>query len=180
MRPKAIKKAKKLSLKLGKKIKLSCERHNTAQKIKLITVKDIRHWSAPDYTRVVVDLDHPVKYGHHLLKADFKRKKPPRLYLDLENTRISAQINRAIPIKGDLLQRARAAQYTKDTVRVVLDMERIVGYKIFHLHDPFRIVVDLRRFKGGEAKDRQKADLKKRAARKASSARSLGSVFKES
>lgn len=170
MRPKAIKKVKKLSSELGKKIKLSCKRHNTAQKVKLIAVKDIRHWSAPDYTRVVVDLDHPVKYGHHLLKADFKRKKPPRLYLDLENTRISAQINRVIPIKGDLLQRARAAQYTKDTVRVVLDMERIGEYKIFHLHDPFRIVVDVRRFKGGGEKDRPKTDLKKRAAIKASNA----------
>ena len=75
MRPKAIKKAKKLSLKLGKTIKLSCEKHNTAQKVELIAVKDIRHWSAPDYTRVVVDLDNPVKYGHHLLKVDFKRKE---------------------------------------------------------------------------------------------------------
>jgi len=127
MRPKAIKKAKKLSSELGKKTKLSCERNNTAQKVKLIAVKDIRHWSAPDYTRVVVDLDNPVKYSHHLLKVDSKRKKPPRLYLDLENTRISAQINRVIPIKGDLLQRARAAQHTKDTVRLVLDMERIGG-----------------------------------------------------
>ncbi len=109
-------------------------------------VKDIRYWSTPNYTRVVIDVKSPVKYEHHLLKADPGHHKPRRLYLDLHNARVGRRIDSVVPIKDDLLQNARAGQYTKDTVRVVLDTEKLVGYNVFHLYDPFRIVVDVRGF----------------------------------
>ena len=112
----------------------------------LMAVKDIRHWSTPTYTRVVVDVDGAVEYDAHLLKADSKLKKPQRLYMDLENTFVSSSINKYIPIKDGLLQTARAGQYDKKTVRVVFDISNMDSYKIFHLYDPFRIVVDV---KGG-------------------------------
>jgi len=63
----------------------------------------------------------------------------------VKGARVSAEIDRAVPIKGDLLQRARASQHDEHTVRVVLDSESVGSYKVFHLHDPFRIVVDVRR-----------------------------------
>ena len=109
------------------------------------TVQNIRYWSTPNYTRVVIDVKSPVKYEHHLLEADSTHKKP-RLYLDLHNARVSKRIDSVVPIKDDLLQKARAGQYTEDTVRVVLDTEKLVGYNVFHLYDPFRIVVDVRGF----------------------------------
>jgi len=110
---------------------------------KLIVVKDIRHWSTPTYTRVVVDLESPVKYIKHLLKKDPDLRKPRRLFVYLQNARISKEIESSIPIKDGLLRRARAAQHDKRTVRVVLDIDNMEGYKIFHLYDPFRIVVDV-------------------------------------
>ena len=109
----------------------------------LTTVKEIRHWSTPTYTRVVIDLDKPVDYTDHLLKHDPDLNKPRRLYLDIKNSRVGKGIESAIPIKDGLLKTARAGQYTPDTVRVVLDIESISGYKTFRLHDPFRIVVDV-------------------------------------
>lgn len=108
------------------------------------TVKNIRHWSTPTYTRVVIDLDRPAEYIDHLLKKDPDLKKPRRLYLDLKNTRVGKNIESSIPIKDGLLRTARAGQYNADTVRVVLDIDHISGYKTFPLHDPFRIVVDVR------------------------------------
>jgi N-acetylmuramoyl-L-alanine amidase len=117
-----------------------------------VAVKDIRHWSTPNYTRVVVDLERPVKYIHHLLKPDPELNKPRRLYLDLEQAKVTSEIESQIPIKDGLLQMARAGQYTKDTVRVVLDIENLGGYKVFHLHDPFRIVVDVRSAEDTELK----------------------------
>ena len=113
---------------------------------KKVAIKDIRYWSTPNYTRVVVDAVGPVKYEHHLLKADPDHEKPRRLYIDLENARVAKNIDTDLAIKNELLQRARAGQFTKETVRVVLDIEKIGGYDIFHLFDPFRIVVDVRRF----------------------------------
>ena len=107
-----------------------------------------------------------MKYAHHLLKADPGKKKPRRLYLDLKHARVTPQVERQVTIKDGLLQGARAAQHTKDVVRMVLDMESIGGYKVFHLHDPFRIVVDVRRHEEPGAKVKPKPALKKRPVRK--------------
>ena len=142
MRPKAKKMLDHLAVVLSEK---DNDRDLAGEKRTSIAVKDIRHWSTPSYTRVVIDLEGPVKYKHHLLKADPDRRKPRRLYLDLENSHVTAQVESPVLIKDGLLQRARAGQYKKDTVRVVLDAESIEGYKVFHLHDPFRIVTDVRR-----------------------------------
>ena len=47
-------------------------------------VVEVRHWSYPDYTRVVVELTGPVASEVHHLAADPKMERPERLYLDLE------------------------------------------------------------------------------------------------
>jgi N-acetylmuramoyl-L-alanine amidase len=120
---------------------------------KLTAVDNIRHWSTPTYTRVVIDLEGPVEYTSHLLKEDPDLDKPRRLYLDLEKTHVGTDIVGEIPIKDGLLQMARAGQYTSETVRVVLDIDSIKDYKIFRLHDPFRIVVDV---SGVEEKSEEK------------------------
>jgi N-acetylmuramoyl-L-alanine amidase len=138
--------------------------HNAPAVKGLTLVQDIRHWSTPNYTRVVIDLDKPVKYSSHLLKKDPKLKKPRRLYLDLEGTRVGSEIESSIPIKDGLLQRARAGQYTNDKVRVVLDIESISRHKIFPLYDPYRIVVDVR---GDENEENNNPTVvKKRSPRK--------------
>ena len=146
MRPRANKMMDKLSALLGNKEKKE-ETHGVEKKApsgkEFATVRDIRHWSTPTYTRVVIDLDKPTEYTDHLLKKDPDLKKPRRLYLDLKNTHVGKDIDDTIPIKDGLLRTARAGQYKPDTVRVVLDIESISGYKAFRLHDPFRIVVDV-------------------------------------
>ncbi len=129
----------------------------------MVRVEDIRHWSTPTYTRVVIDLADQVKYEGHLLKKDPDLKKPRRLYVDLGNAWINKEIETSIPIKNNLLRMARAGQYDKDTVRVVLDIDNMVGYKIFHLFDPFRIVIDVQgeETMPGEAASAEKPPEKK-------------------
>ena len=142
MRPKAKEMMDKISVLLGKNEEEEAEKASSSSN-GLTAVQDIRHWSTPTYTRVVVDLESPVEYTYHLLKEDPANKKPRRLYLDLEKTYVGSDIESTIPIKDGLLQTARAGQYNKDTVRVVLDINSIGDYKVFRLHDPFRIVVDV-------------------------------------
>jgi N-acetylmuramoyl-L-alanine amidase len=163
MRPKAKKMLDQLAIILSKK---DNDQERAGEKRISIAVKEIRHWSTPNYTRVVIDLDGPVKYKHHLLKADPDHRKPRRLYLDLENSHTTSQVESPVSIKDGLLQRARAGQYTKDTVRVVLDAESIEGYKVFHLHDPFRIVLDVRRTENKKGGGKPKLASKKRPVRK--------------
>jgi len=100
---------------------------------------------------VVIDLERPVPFEYNLLPEDKEMKKPRRLYLDLKGTQVASDIDSEIPIKDGLLQGARAGQFAKDTVRVVLDIDSIDGHKVFPLHDPFRIVIDVR---GAEGKDK--------------------------
>ena len=145
MRPKAKKMMAELSTLISEeqKEKGKLKSDTPPSSGEFITVKNIRHWSTPSYTRVVIDLDKPVDYSDHLLKKDPDLKKPRRLYLDLKNSRVGNEIDSEIPIKDGLLKTARAGQYSPDTVRVVLDIESISGYKTFRLHDPSRIVVDV-------------------------------------
>jgi N-acetylmuramoyl-L-alanine amidase len=166
MRPKARKMLDELAVTLGKSDTKKVAGGGKEALPGYVAVKDIRHWSTPNYTRVVLDMDGPVKYEHHLLKEDPANHKPRRLYVDLRKARVHSEIDNRIPIKDGLLQRARAGQYSQDTVRVVLDINSIGGYKVFHLHDPYRIVVDVRRKGDKDGKDDAGTKLKKRKARK--------------
>ncbi|MFO7601394.1 MAG: N-acetylmuramoyl-L-alanine amidase [Candidatus Desulfacyla sp.] len=167
MRPKARQMLNKLAETLSIKERQAGQAEvGSPSKLSRVHVKDIRHWSTPNYTRVVIDLEGPVAYEHHLLKADPDHDKPRRIYMDLKNARIPKGIDSAVPIKSDLLQGARAGQYTLDTVRVVLDIERISGYKVFHLYDPFRIVVDVQGLKDADTKPQPQLTTQKRDVRR--------------
>ena len=107
------------------------------------TIHDLRFWSNPNYTRLVIDANREISYEHHLLKKDPSLKKPQRLYVDLKESRLGKNIKKIIPIDDDLLMGARAGQYTHDAVRVVVDIKSFKTYKIFSLKDPFRIVIDV-------------------------------------
>ena len=103
----------------------------------------LRYWSNPSYTRVVVDADNEVSYTHRLLKKDASIKKPQRLYIDLNGSRLAKDIAKVVPINDDLLIDARAGQYASNSVRVVVDIKSFETYKIFSLKNPFRIVIDV-------------------------------------
>jgi N-acetylmuramoyl-L-alanine amidase len=106
-------------------------------------VLGLRYWSNPSYTRVVVDADNEVSYTHRLLKKDASIKKPQRLYIDLNNSRLGKDITKFVPINDNLLIDARAGQYASNSVRVVVDIKSFETYKIFSLKNPFRIVIDV-------------------------------------
>lgn len=115
----------------------------TVTSASLSRVTDIRHWSAQDYTRIVIDVNGQVDYSSHLLKPDPAIGKPPRLYIDLQNSALDPTFVGAILIGDGLLRKVRAGQYKPKVVRVVLDIESIEDHKIFSLSDPFRIVIDV-------------------------------------
>jgi N-acetylmuramoyl-L-alanine amidase len=70
MRPEARKMLDKLAALLSKKNSDGGKKAISSSAAKLAFVKDIRHWSTPTYTRVVIDVERPVKYASSLLKRD--------------------------------------------------------------------------------------------------------------
>jgi len=106
-------------------------------------VSGIRSWSNPNYTRVVIDASDVVRFEGQLLKQNEKLGKPRRLFIDIKPARKDPGLAPEIPVDDVLLSGVRSAQYDRDTVRVVLDLKSLNGWKIFSLPDPFRIVVDI-------------------------------------
>ena len=107
-------------------------------------ITDLRFWSNPEYTRVVINATRDRTYSHHLLKKDPDLNIPfQRLYVDIPQARLGKGVAEHTPINDDLLKQARAGQYLPHTVRVVVDIKSFENYKIFSLKDPFRIVIDV-------------------------------------
>jgi len=108
------------------------------------TVTELRFWSNPEYTRVVINAKHERDYSHRLLKKDPGINKPfQRLYIDIEQTKLGPGVAEHTPINDNLLKQARAGQHLPHSVRVVVDLKSFKNYKIFSLKDPFRIVIDI-------------------------------------
>ncbi|OQY12671.1 MAG: hypothetical protein B6I31_02720 [Desulfobacteraceae bacterium 4572_19] len=139
----AIKKQKNISGQSSKTLKTTGNSDKNRSNADII-ITNLRYWTNPSYTRIVIDADKKAKYNSHLLKRDPSLKKPQRLYIDFHNCRLQNGSKQSIPINDNLLRNVRAAQYSKDSVRVVIDIKSFNDYKIFSLNNPFRVVVDIR------------------------------------
>ena len=100
-------------------------------------VKEIRHFSSPDYTRIVIDLSSPIEFSKNRLS------NPDRIYFDLKNSFIAKEIKTRLPVGDGIVKAIRASQFNDDTVRLVFDIEEITDYKSFIIEDPVRLVIDL-------------------------------------
>ena len=106
-------------------------------------VKELRHWSNPDYTRIAISLDRETKFEYHRLPPNREQNIPPRLYMDIEGARIAPGV-KDITIGDGLLKGARIGQFRPGTVRVVLDLDSMKDFKVFTFSDPFSIIIDAR------------------------------------
>jgi N-acetylmuramoyl-L-alanine amidase len=68
---------------------------------------------------------------------------PERLYVDLKHAILTDSSERALAVSDGRVRKIRPAQFDDDTVRVVLDLEGASSYKIFRLHNPPRVVMDI-------------------------------------
>lgn len=107
-------------------------------------VVEVRHWSYPDYTRVVVELDHPVASSAAFhLPADRKAGRPERLYVDIDRVWVGRRFEGGFPVVDGLLQGVRLGQNTLTTTRVVIDVENYENHRLFTLTHPHRLVLDV-------------------------------------
>ncbi len=118
---------------------------------KQTTVQGLRHSSYKNHTRVVVDLNGPLKFTSQLIS------NPNRLYFDLKNCILSKKTTSFISINNGVLKSARIAQFNKETVRVVLDLQQFGKFYTFTLEDPYRLVIDIYIQKGVVIREKKKA-----------------------
>ena len=103
----------------------------------------VRHWSYPDYTRVVIELDRPVKTEVERLPADAGADRPERLFLDLEGVWVGRSHTEPIPVGDGLLTAVRLGQNTLTRTRVVIDLQRYERHRLITLSHPDRVVIDI-------------------------------------
>jgi N-acetylmuramoyl-L-alanine amidase len=111
----------------------------TARRGHLAQVAGIRHWSTPNYTRVAIDLGDDVTY------EAARVPNPDRIYFDLHGTRLAQElVGKSFAVTDDgYLKRIRAAQFSNDMTRVVLDVNDVTEYSAFLLPNPYRLIIDI-------------------------------------
>jgi N-acetylmuramoyl-L-alanine amidase len=117
-------------------------------------VIEVRHWSYPGYTRVVVELDRSVHTEVRRLAADPAANRPERLYLDLAGVWVGRVYEEGVNVSDGLLQGIRLGQFTLQTTRVVLDLERYQRHRLLELSHPHRVVIDVYGPEGDRESDR--------------------------
>jgi len=106
-------------------------------------ITGMRHWSTPQYTRIVVNVEEKISYRQKMIKKDPSKDNTERLYLDLYPARLAEGQLPPLSIQDGLLKSARIGQFDQTTVRLVLDIESVTNYKVFFLENPFRLIVDV-------------------------------------
>jgi N-acetylmuramoyl-L-alanine amidase len=107
-----------------------------------VTVKGIRHWTAPDHTRIVIDLSAAPTYRHRELSG------PARIAIDVSNARFASSVEK-FSVSDGLVERVRINKLSGRVAQVVLDLKKKSEFNIFYLKKyagkPHRIVIDIKR-----------------------------------
>jgi len=105
-----------------------------------VDVVDVRHWTAPDHTRIVLDLNHTAYYDI------FELREPDRLVIDLKDAR-SLLKKKEFVINDQIVTKVRWGYFTPTTLRLVVDLVKPTRSKVFTLKKfqdkPDRLVIDV-------------------------------------
>jgi N-acetylmuramoyl-L-alanine amidase len=102
-------------------------------------ITDIRFWSAPDHTRVVVDLTEPIQY------EGSSQENPPLLTMELKGSLKTPR--REVVVNDLFLIKVILTEPKKNTVKIVFHEKKPLHANVFLLKPyqdkPHRLVIDL-------------------------------------
>jgi len=119
-----------------------------ADQASLAEVYNLRHFTHPNFTRIVVDVGTLREY------APMESRDPGEIYVDIFQARLNPIVHEeAIPSDCDYINLIRIFQKSPNTVRVTarVDFSRVRRYQVYHVFDPFRIVIDIYPQEKGQA-----------------------------
>jgi N-acetylmuramoyl-L-alanine amidase len=103
-------------------------------------ITDIRIWSAPAHTRIVIDLTEPIQY------ESSSQENPPQFHMELKNAFLYTS-KRAVEVKDPFLAKINLTEPEEGRVKIVLHQKRPLNATVFALK-PYqdkthRLVIDL-------------------------------------
>ncbi|MGZ3604315.1 MAG: N-acetylmuramoyl-L-alanine amidase [Thermodesulfobacteriota bacterium] len=103
-------------------------------------ITDVRFWSAPDHTRIVLDLTEAIQY------QSSSSENPPEFHLELKGA-FRQTLNKEIEVKDPFLTKLSLIELEKDRVRIVLHQKKPLTANVFSLKPyqdkRYRLVIDL-------------------------------------
>src|SRR4030042_2719529 len=103
-------------------------------------ITDVRLWSAPDHTRIVIDLSEPIQY------ETFSQENPPQFHLELKGVSLHTA-RKEIDVKDPFITKISLTELGKDKVKLILHQKRALNANTFILKPyqdkPNRLVIDL-------------------------------------
>src|SRR4030043_1816224 len=103
-------------------------------------VTDIRFWSAPDHTRVVLDLTEPIEY------ESSSQESPPLLRVILKGALLHTK-KREVVVNDPFVEKILLTPVDKEGSRLVLQQKKLLDVHVFalkpELDKPHRLVIDL-------------------------------------
>jgi N-acetylmuramoyl-L-alanine amidase len=112
----------------------------SSQKDARVEIYDLRHFTHPTFTRIVVDIGSLREYSPHELPS------PDRIFVDIYQAKLNPILhNKSYLVNNDYINQIRIAQRSPSTVRVVIDLDfaKIKRFQVWPAFDPFRIVIDI-------------------------------------
>jgi N-acetylmuramoyl-L-alanine amidase len=104
----------------------------------------VRIWPAPEYSRVTLESDAPLKTTQTFIDA------PPRLAVDIEGMELNAALRELVgkvQASDPNIAGIRVGQFNPNTVRLVIDLKRPIAPQVFTLQPvaayAHRLVLDL-------------------------------------
>jgi N-acetylmuramoyl-L-alanine amidase/putative methionine-R-sulfoxide reductase with GAF domain len=103
-------------------------------------VTGVRHWSSPDSSTVVLDLEDQVQYEAHRLTG------PDRIYFDLHDTQLAPDLlGKSIEVGDAFIGRIRVAQPVAGMTRIVLETRADTNFSVSLESNPYRLIVEVRK-----------------------------------
>ena len=104
------------------------------------TLKTIRREVLPDALRVTLELEREAAFHEERIDG------PPRLFIDLKNTRAVDELKDAtLAFPDEVVRQIRVGRQLDARTRVVFDLQGTARYSVYSLYNPYRLVVDFER-----------------------------------
>ena len=94
----------------------------------------------PEALRITLELGREVTFSNERIDG------PPRVFIDLQNTRAVEALSGAVsPFTDDVVKQVRVGRQLDQRTRVVMDLRDAGRYSVYTLYDPYRIIIDFER-----------------------------------
>ena len=104
------------------------------------TLKAIRREVLPDTLRVTLELEREAAFHEERIDG------PPRVFVDLKNTRAVDELRDAtLAFPDEVVRNIRVGRQLDARTRVVFDLQATARYSVYSLYNPYRLVIDFER-----------------------------------